>query len=397
MNISELISDDTWNAIKDNYEKKSYTTAITNLFHYICGLIREKSNIESDNTDLMNKAFLGKTPGLHINRLQTQTEKDTQEGIGNILKGMCLALRNPRAHERYDDSKEVADKIILFADHILDFIRDSKIPALIEDWTAFLSADEFVDSLDYAQILIEEIPTKKALDMLVLIFKNRAIFKHGKLNNFVNLLIEKLSTEENQEFISFINQELVNSKDDMKLYMFFSLYPPNRWTELNSIVKRKVEYIVKLSLCRGCVIMFDYESTYCSGKLASITSKHCKYFETKDEILNTISMKLLEKDFQERRYVYYFFRDLIVESESLLNVKFLEGIKKVLTKHFDKEFFDLLKSDSCYQVDEIYVSKIKEELYISEQYFDKKPQITNFFELYDGIERWRFEEDETSN
>ena len=104
--IETLISKPVWDAIKDNYEKSSYTTAITNLLIYVQDVVREKSGLEFDGTSLMDKAFLGDKPVLQINKLETKTEKDIQSGIGYILKGLCLAIRNPVSNdliEIFDD------------------------------------------------------------------------------------------------------------------------------------------------------------------------------------------------------------------------------------------------------------------------------------------------------
>ena len=99
MEIKKMVSKDVWAVINDNYEKGSYTIAITNLLQYANEIVREKSGLSLDNTKLMEAAFLGQNPKLKVNKFQTVTEKDIQSGVGYLLKGLCLAVRNPRAHE----------------------------------------------------------------------------------------------------------------------------------------------------------------------------------------------------------------------------------------------------------------------------------------------------------
>lgn len=141
--LKKYISENVWNSIKDYYEKGSYTTAITNLIIYIQEVIREKSELEFDGTSLMDKAFLGDKPKILLNKYETRTEKDIQQGIGYILKGICLAIRNPRSHERYNDDIFTANKIILFLDYVLSFLQTSKSGSLVEDWVELLFDEEF--------------------------------------------------------------------------------------------------------------------------------------------------------------------------------------------------------------------------------------------------------------
>ena len=136
--LKDTISIDCWDVIKDNYEKGSFTTAITNLIQYINEVCREITGLSLDNTKLMEKAFLGDKPSLLINKFETQTEKDTQWGIGYILKGVCLAIRNPRSHKRFSDDQKTATTIILFLDYILQFIKNSKQSLLIDDWAEII-------------------------------------------------------------------------------------------------------------------------------------------------------------------------------------------------------------------------------------------------------------------
>ena len=57
-----MVSKDVWAVLNDNYEKGSYTIAITNLIQYANEIVREKSGLSLDNTKLMEAAFLGQNP-----------------------------------------------------------------------------------------------------------------------------------------------------------------------------------------------------------------------------------------------------------------------------------------------------------------------------------------------
>ena len=88
---------------------------------YLNEIVREKTELELDGTSLMDKAFMGEKPLLKVKELNTRTEKDIQQGIGFLAKGICLSIRNPRSHKIYKDDKETADTIILLINYLLGF------------------------------------------------------------------------------------------------------------------------------------------------------------------------------------------------------------------------------------------------------------------------------------
>ncbi|MEG2537648.1 MAG: TIGR02391 family protein [Hydrogenoanaerobacterium sp.] len=295
-NIKGLISKDIWSVIKDNYERGSYTTAITNLVQYINETIQDKANLENaDNTSLIEQAFFGKNPKLQINKLQTRSEKDIQEGVGHLFKGACLAIRNPRSHERYTDDKLTADRIILFYDYVLDFVCKSEQPKLVYDWIEFIFDKDFVSTKQYAEETLKEIPQKKRYDLLVSIFRNRENGIPNKLNCIVEELMNSISPDEYNEFIKGLNKELIYCNNDNKLTMFFNLFPASQWNKLEKLPKLRAENIVLKAITNATV---EYEEDvfghsydcYISsnGMLAAQAIEHIPMFDTFDDIKRAI-------------------------------------------------------------------------------------------------------------
>ncbi len=60
--------------------------------------IRELSGVEGDGSQLVDAVFLGESPVLTLNRLQTATEKSEHRGFAALLKGCFGTVRNPLAH-----------------------------------------------------------------------------------------------------------------------------------------------------------------------------------------------------------------------------------------------------------------------------------------------------------
>lgn len=328
-NIKDLISKDIWNVIKDNYERGSYTTAITNLIQYINETVQDKADLENvDNTSLIEQAFLGKSPKLQINKLQTRTEKDIQEGVGYLFKGACLAIRNPRSHERYTDNKLTADRIILFYDYALDFIRKSEQPKLIDDWIEFIFDSNFVGTEQYAEETLKEIPQKKRYDLLVSVFRNRENGIPNKLNYIVEKLMESISPDEYNEFIKGLNKELIQCNNDNKLIMFFNLFPHSQWNKLQQLSKLRVENIVLKSINNATVEYEDdgFGNIYgyqisSDSMLAIYALEHIPMFDTFEDIKKAIQDNAkkdrnLFDDYFMKYFSQYIDQDKKVESSS---------------------------------------------------------------------------------
>ena len=376
MEIGKLVSKDVWDIISDNYEKGSYTIAITNLIQYANEIVRDKSGLSLDNTKLMEAAFLGQNPKLKINKFQTETEKDIQAGVGYLLKGLCLAVRNPRAHERYSDKKETADSIILFIDYLLEFVRNSKQPALVEDWLKFVFDENFNNTKEYAEIVIQEIPEKKRYELLVNIFRYRERAKQNQLNNLINKLMDSIKSEELDEFLDNLNKELIYCCDDRNLRMFFSLFPPEKWILLIPLTKLKIEHMIQKSLEQAAMIYKDYDefsepeyTCNSAGSLSTWAVNFIRYFDTKEDILRTIGNKLGNEDVDVRSFFIKYYDNIIYDDESTKNTSVKRGIQKSL-KYFDKKVFahfDFL----CNVIgDKEAIEAFGKEVDIAKKYFD---------------------------
>ena len=331
--LKDLISKDVWNVIKDNYERESYTSSITNLIQYINELVQEKANLENvDNTSLIEQAFFKKPPCLAINKLQTRTEKDIQEGIGHLLKGACLAIRNPRSHDRYEDDKITADRIILFYDYILNFIRTSEQPNMVEDWLEFIFDKDFPCDEKYAKEVLKQIPKKKKYDLLINIFRHRERAGLNKLNYIVNELFSEIDKVEYKEFMSGINKDLLKSKNDDKLKIFFNLFPPSKWSEIENLAKLRVENIVKTSINNAKIEYDEYFDNYYSyvsleAMLAATAIDFIDFFDTKDEIIRIIENRLYEnEDLHNKYFLKYFGKYINIKKIELGDISDFEEI-----------------------------------------------------------------------
>lgn len=82
--------------------KKDYFHACLEATKSIFDRLRALAEATGDGAGLVDAALaLGKSgvPILAINSLRTQTEKDEQTGLANLLKGLNGLYRNPTAHD----------------------------------------------------------------------------------------------------------------------------------------------------------------------------------------------------------------------------------------------------------------------------------------------------------
>jgi len=81
--------------------RNNYFHAVLEATKSVAAKIRQRTNLTSDGSQLVDEAFaLGQAgiPLLAFNSLRTDTERNEQTGMMNLMKGMFSAFRNPTAH-----------------------------------------------------------------------------------------------------------------------------------------------------------------------------------------------------------------------------------------------------------------------------------------------------------
>lgn len=146
MNIQTILDERLWRALQSSYENRNFTAAILDAIYFLNDMIRQKTGLESDGTALAGQAFGGKVPRLKVNHLQTESERNIQAGLEQILRGLYQGIRNPRSHEKYNDSQEDADAIIVFIGYLVRVIDQSKTPFTKSEFIGRVFDPHFVKS-----------------------------------------------------------------------------------------------------------------------------------------------------------------------------------------------------------------------------------------------------------
>src|SRR3982751_2148222 len=118
MSLQTTLDPRLWAAIKHTYLAQNYTGAILDSIHFLSDLIRDKSGLDSDGHVLIGNALGGQNPIVKINSLQTESERDEQRGLEFLLRGVYTGIRNPRSHEKWSDSAQIADALIPFINYL---------------------------------------------------------------------------------------------------------------------------------------------------------------------------------------------------------------------------------------------------------------------------------------
>lgn len=349
MEIEKRIRDDFWKAIQAHYERKDYTEVVRDAIYFVCDTIRNLSGLEDkDGTKLIDSSFLGNSPAILINRYETTTEKDIQQGVGFILKGIMQSIRNPLSHEKTEYSSEQADAIILFIDYLLKQIDHTGGTTKIQDIEKLLHDRNFTASEEYADLLLKEIPKKKRYDLLIELYKDRINLPQHVLNHFIDKLIESLTKTEKSDFIRIVSTNLMMCKDDAELRMYFHYFMRNTYDEVDRLAKLRVEDFVIKSIRKGEIIdRFNPEhgqlekDCNVEGSLATWIIRHIDLFEKKEQMVEEMFLKLKSPNKNCVDYVFNYFKTIVFDSSIELQSWQVSIIKEKLNAG-DERFYNAL-------------------------------------------------------
>ena len=211
------ISDVLWEAIQKRYIAEDYTGAILDSIFLVSDTLRNRCDVELDGVALIGKVFGGNNPLLKINKLRTESEKSEQKGVESVLRGVFQSIRNPRAHEKFKDSKKTCDMFIVFIDYYLEIIEKSKSKFDLDDFCLRVFDDDFVESKKYADILASEIPEKKRLDVLLEIIERRENASPEKYSYIFQSIFSTLNDEEKKNIKDSVSEilKITTNKHDL--------------------------------------------------------------------------------------------------------------------------------------------------------------------------------------
>ncbi|WP_034440063.1 TIGR02391 family protein [Clostridium ihumii] len=326
ININVDIDNDLWKMIKKNYENENYSGAILDAIHLLTETIRNKSGLEGDGVKLIQTAFSVKNPRIKINNLQTESEINIQKGTQELLVGFYTAIRNPRSHDRIDDKKSYADAIIIFINHIIGIIDQSKFKFQIDEFLKYVFDKNYVESDEYSKLLVEKIPERQRVNVVIKVMSKRNMEYIFNLKSFIKSLFDKLKKDEVDRIYKVISEELdfANSVSDISEILI--MFPGAYWGCIEKRAKLRAEKIlfeevIKENINSRGVIIGEY-----------ITYDHMLCFDNINSWMDMLVSKL-EKEALDKHYVYRHFWDDIhlLNKENincLLKTYIINGLSK---------------------------------------------------------------------
>ncbi len=319
--------------------KKRFTDAIKDSIFHLSDIIREKSNLEGDGTQLVGEAFAGTAPKIRVTKLQSENEKNVQRGVESLLRGLYQAIRNPRSHEKYSDSKEDADAIILFVDYLLRVVSQSKAQFTLESYLQKVFDNSFVKSEQYADLLVSEIPTKRRMEVMLEVLREKQNGECEKLHYFFQALISVLENHESEEVLQLISEELRTTDAFESIRNIIQLLDPADWPKLHKAARLRIENKLVQSIAEGA---YNRATRKCSpGALGTWATGLFPHFALRTQAMSAIAKRLFSDSVQAQDYALQFF---VGHLPSLMNAPpdyLTRGLIERLEKG-DQRFFDAL-------------------------------------------------------
>jgi uncharacterized protein (TIGR02391 family) len=312
MNLETQISAKLWNAVRSAYETGNYSGSILDAIYYLSDLIRAKSGIDSDGVGLVGQAFGGAAPIIKVNPLRTESEKDEQRGVEQLLRGLYTAIRNPRSHEKRVDDSATADSIIVFINFLVSLIDKSKSPFDLDQHVDKVFDRHFPEDTHYAELLADRVPPGKRMDFLMTLFERRTQAKGRSVLFVTRAVLKTLSEGEQERFWHAVSEELETITGDSEFRTIIQIADSN-WICLSELSRMRAENRLIEAVREG---EFDSTKNTClRGGLGTWASSIFQYFIFKKNLIYALRSKLLSGSAEERVYVYkYFLSELVTQT-----------------------------------------------------------------------------------
>lgn len=303
MNLQTHITSELWESLASAYDSGNYSHAVLEAMHHLTTVLRERSGAEGDGVALVGQALGGDAPKLLINAFQSETDRNVQRGIEQVLRGIYLSIRNPRSHEQMTDTQQDADAIIHFIDYILRILTSSKEAFTVETFMASISDTEFVESKRYAELLVAEVPTNRRGDALVALFKSRRTKEIKKLRYVVSTILAVLSETQLVLYLGTISDELRVATEAGDIRTALQMMTPELWPRLAETSRLRIENKLIREITDGEI----RAGGKTAGSLGTWSNIFLKHFTLRREAGEVLLTKLEDWDPDALHYVAKYF------------------------------------------------------------------------------------------
>ena len=384
MKIDIRIREDLWKAIEAHYERNDFTEAVRDAVFHMSEVLREKGGIEDkDGSKLVDAALLGNNPAILVNKNETTTEKDFQQGIGFAFKGIMQSVRNPLSHESFQYTQEEAESLILYINFLLNQVDKSGGSTKIDSVIELLLDDDFTDTQEYAELLLKEVPLKKRYDLLLELYQMRAKLPLNRLRYFLAALFASLTKAAKIDFIRVVSSSLLKCKDDKALRMYCHYFMKETYSEIDKLAQLRLENMIMRSIENGKVEYRcdeegnDVADCNAKGTLATwiANADKLKLLSNKDAIIQKLFESLISNDKEQENYIFEYFENIVFNSSLQLTQWQINHIRNRL-KSGDKRYHDALLWDMEFDAEQSpWFCLFKEEYEECKKIIDEKEDL----------------------
>jgi len=290
-------------AVSERIEGGHYSDAILAAFRHLTDVLREKSGFEGDGAQLAGQALGGTTPVIKLNPLRSTSEKDEQKGIEQLIRGLYMAIRNPRSHENLQDTEDFCIRVLLMVDTILSYLDRDLSGFRVDEFVDRIFDPHFVSTVEYAEVLVSAVPQSEALEVFRLAFSRRSEGKGDEIKHVFHALYEKMPSGDVSIAMQIISDDLRKETETKEIAKVFRMIREDMWELLADDVRLRTENLVIGELRKG---RYNAYGGLQSGGLGSWGNRFGRYFKLRKELAAAIIEKL-HIDWYTQNYIgtYY--------------------------------------------------------------------------------------------
>lgn len=296
-----------WNAIDDSYTSGNYTHAIRDAMSVLTQVLRDKSGLDGDGDKLVGQALgfgPGKRPRIKVNKLQTETEQGVQKGLMLVLKGMYALVRNPRSHEKLEDDKQTADRIVLFIDYLLDFLGRSQQSFTVQGFLDMVADPFFVADPEYVTGLVDAIPVRKQGDSLIALYRAKSAKLASNFELVIRELVSRATETAIDDLISVVSEDLQMIDGAGPVALVIKVLPAELWPQIDRIPRLRVETMLLDQLQSA---WYTPHSDHTNSPASTWIPYIAEHYLRKNQLRAVIISRLRAEDFDAHNIVARFF------------------------------------------------------------------------------------------
>ena len=290
-------------AVRVPLESGAYSDAVLWAFRHLTEALRTASGESGDGQQLVGRVLGGSTPLVRINNFATESETNEQKGVEQIIRGMYQGFRNPRAHDPYTDTEDFCIRILIMVDTLTQILRRNVTTFDVGSFVDRVYDPYFVPSEEYADALVEQVPSTRLLDVFSGTLVRRQESEAKKLAFAFRALYRRLSPEELSGAAAAIGDALRSETDESRIAELFRLLRADMWGMLPTDVRLRMEQIIRDECRKG---HFDAYTHATRGALGTWGNTFGRHFSTKAELVEVLR-SLLYSSWYTQNYVgtYY--------------------------------------------------------------------------------------------